>query len=104
LAAARTTVHRRRFTALIAGGLLRRSAVATSVLDAASAPPPIEPDVVARVIVGIAPAPGHPVIDRLVATPEWHAHMEDLVLRTLERPTREAQRGTFELDRGRCGP
>jgi hypothetical protein len=50
---------------------------------AASAAVPAQPprapagnNAVAQVLAGIAPAPGNPEFDRLVATPEWQSHRE----------------------------
>jgi hypothetical protein len=77
-------MHRRRFSALVAGGCLAPRVFASTLPDAASAPPPLDPDLIARVIAGIAPARGHPVVDRLVATAEWRAHREWIQARWAE--------------------
>lgn len=37
---------------------------------------PISPNTVAQVLAGVTPPPGHPVVDRLVATPEWREHRD----------------------------
>ena len=77
-------MHRRRFSALVAGGLLAPRAFASTLPDTAAAPPPLDPDLVARVIAGITPTRGHPVVDRLVATAEWRAHREWIQARWAE--------------------
>ena len=38
--------------------------------------PALPPDVIARVIAGLPPPPGHPVADRLVALPDWAEHRQ----------------------------
>ena len=45
---------------------------------------PISPNTIAQVLAGVTPAAGHPVVDRLVATPEWKEHREWAQSRWLE--------------------
>ncbi len=45
---------------------------------------PISPNTIAQVLAGVTPPAGHPVVDRLVATPEWKEHREWAQSRWLE--------------------
>ena len=57
-------------------GLLTPDTSAAAPSAPAAAIVPIPADTVARVLAGVPPPPGHPVVDRLVATSEWRAHRD----------------------------
>jgi len=49
-----------------------RAAAPASAVNAA----PIPANTIAQVLAGVTPAAGHPIVDRLVATPEWREHRD----------------------------
>jgi hypothetical protein len=55
-------------------GLIPAAAVGTTPPPPVPASAPLPADTVARILAGLPPPPGHPLVDRLVATPEWQAH------------------------------
>jgi len=73
------------FLSLLCSALLINPALAASPTEAPALAAPLQPRVaaapisantVAQVLAGVTPEPGHPVVDRLVATPEWREHRD----------------------------
>jgi hypothetical protein len=69
-----TSLIRRALLPLLAAAFLSQSAAAAVSERVPAAPPDV--NAVAQVLAGIAPAPGDPRIDRIVATAEWRAHRD----------------------------